>query len=97
MAANLEMAEMREEIERLRAENARLKETPEPSSQDLMEYPLEVKVEVEPEDKKVNKRKTTPPKKRDDSSFTNVVKVSIAPTGEKHYNFICERDFRHWD
>ena len=61
MAATLDMEEMREEIERLRAENARLKETPEPSSQDLMEYPLEVKVEAEPEDKKVNKRKTTPP------------------------------------
>ena len=49
MAVNLEMEEMREEIERLRTENARLKETPEPSSQDLMEYPLKIEPEVEPE------------------------------------------------
>ena len=52
MAATLEMEEMREEIERLNAEVARLKAKPEPSSQELMDYPLpepEVKVESEPE------------------------------------------------
>ena len=40
MALTLEMAEMREEIERLNAEGARLKAKPEPSSQELMDYPL---------------------------------------------------------
>ena len=44
-----EVAALRTKVAELEAENARLKETPEPSSQDLMEYPLEVKVEAEPE------------------------------------------------
>ena len=49
MAEMAQVAALRARVEELEAEIARLKATPEPSSQDLMEYPLKIEPEVEPE------------------------------------------------